>query len=330
MKIGILSRRPDLYSTRRLREAAELRGHNVEVVDYLRCYMNVTAERPAVMLGGRELDFDAVVPRIGASYTFYGTAVVRQFEVLGVFPCNTSTSIVRARDKLRSLQLLAREGISMPTTGFAHSKKDVPELVKLVGGAPLVVKLLEGTQGLGVMLIDSDEAAKSVIAAFRQVKADILVQEFIDDAQGTDYRAFVVGGKVIAAMRRQAAPGEFRANLHRGATAAREELTPVECEVAVRAARAVGLHVAGVDMLRSRRGPMIIEVNASPGLEGIEGATGIDVAGAIVRFVEERVAAGDAGASPDAEGGAAGTSAARGGDAGERGAGGCRTGGNDD
>ena len=290
MKIGILSRRPDLYSTRRLREAAELRGHQVEVVDYLRCYMNVTAERPAVMLGGRELDFDAVVPRIGATHTLYGTAVVRQFEVLGVFPCNTSTSIVRARDKLRSLQLLAREGISMPTTGFAHSKKDVPALVELVGGAPLVVKLLEGTQGLGVMLIDSDEAAKSVIAAFRQVKADILVQEFIDDAEGTDYRAFVVGGEVIAAMRRQAAPGEFRANLHRGATAAPEELTSEECEVAVRAARAVGLHVAGVDMLRSRRGPLVIEVNASPGLEGIEGATGIDVAGAIVRFVEQGAA----------------------------------------
>jgi len=280
VKIGILSPRPELYSTRRLREAAEARGHHVEVVDYLRCYMNVTAERPAVMLGGHELDFDAVV---------------RQFEVLGVFACNESTAIVRARDKLRSMQLLAREGISMPTTGFAHSKKDVPALVKVVGGAPLVVKLLEGTQGLGVMLIDSDEAAKSVIAAFRQAKTDILVQQFIDDAEGSDYRAFVVGGEVIAAMRRQAAPGEFRANLHRGGSAVPVKLSEEECEVAVRAAKAVGLYVAGVDLLRSQRGPLVIEVNASPGLEGIEGATGVDVAGAIVRFVEERVAGDSAG-----------------------------------
>ena len=298
MKIGILSRRPALYSTRRLREAAQARGHRVEIVDYLRCYMNITAERPAVMLGGRELDFDAVVPRIGASNTFYGTAVVRQFEVMGVFPCNESTAIVRARDKLRSVQLLAREGISLPVTGFAHSTKDVPALVKVVGGAPLIVKLLEGTQGVGVMLIDSDEAARSVIAAFRQVNADILVQEFVDDAEGTDYRAFVVGGVVIAAMRRQAAAGEFRANLHQGGSAAAVELTAEECDVAVRATAAVGLDVAGVDLLRSRRGPLVIEVNASPGLEGIEAASGVDVAGAIVRFIEGRVS--DAGATAQA------------------------------
>jgi len=290
VKIGILSRRPALYSTRRLREAAEARGHHVEVVDYLRCYMNITAERPAVMLGGKELDFDAVVPRIGASNTFYGTAVVRQFEVMGVFPCNESTAIVRARDKLRSVQLLAREGISLPVTGFAHSTKDVPALVKAVGGAPLIVKLLEGTQGIGVMLIDSDEAARSVIAAFRQVHADILVQQFVDDAAGSDYRALVVGGEVIAAMRRKAPPGEFRANLHRGGTAEAVELGEAEREVAVRAAAAVGLGVAGVDFLSASRGPLVIEVNASPGLEGIEGATGVDVAGAIVRYVEERVA----------------------------------------
>jgi ribosomal protein S6--L-glutamate ligase len=286
VKIGILSRRPDLYSTRRLREAAEARGHHVEVVDYLRCYMNITAERPAVMLGGHELDFDAVIPRIGASNTFYGTAVVRQFEVMGVFPCNESTAIVRARDKLRSVQLLAREGISLPVTGFAHSTKDVPALVKAVGGAPLIVKLLEGTQGIGVMLIDSDEAARSVIAAFRQVHADILVQQFVGDAAGADYRALVVGGEVIAAMRRQAADGEFRANLHRGGTAEAVELSDEEREVAVRAAAAVGLVVAGVDLLRTQRGPLVIEVNASPGLEGIEGATGVDVAGAIVRYLE--------------------------------------------
>jgi ribosomal protein S6--L-glutamate ligase len=292
MKIGILSRRPALYSTRRLREAAEARGHHVEVVDYLRCYMNITSERPAVMLGGHELDFDAVVPRIGASNTFYGTAVVRQFEVMGVFPCNESTAIVRARDKLRSVQLLAREGISLPVTGFAHSTKDVPALVKAVGGAPLIVKLLEGTQGIGVMLIDSDEAARSVIAAFRQVNADILVQQFVADAAGADYRAIVVGGEVIAAMRRQAAPGEFRANLHRGATAEAVELGADERDVAVRAAAAVGLVVAGVDFLRTSRGPLVIEVNSSPGLEGIEGATGVDVAGAIVRFVEDHAGGG--------------------------------------
>jgi len=286
MKIGILSRRPDLYSTRRLREAAEARGHHVEVVDYLRCYMNITAERPAVMLGGKELDFDAVIPRIGASNTFYGTAVVRQFEVMGVFPCNESTAIVRARDKLRSVQLLAREGISLPVTGFAHSTKDVPALVKAVGGAPLIVKLLEGTQGIGVMLIESDEAARSVIAAFRQVRADILVQQFIDVAAGADYRALVVGGEVIAAMRRQAAEGEFRANLHRGGTAEAVELSDEERDVSVRAAAAVGLVVAGVDFLRTQRGPLVIEVNASPGLEGIEGATGVDVAGDIVRYIE--------------------------------------------
>jgi len=287
MRIGILSRNPALYSTRRLREAAQARGHRVEIVDYLRCYMNITAERPAVMLGGRELEFDAVVPRIGAKNTFYGTAVVRQFEVMGVFPCNRSTAIVRARDKLRSVQLLARAGISLPVTGFAHSIKDVPALVAAVGGAPLIVKLLEGTQGIGVMLIDSDEAARSVIAAFRQVNADILVQQYIADAKGADYRAFVVGGKVIAAMQRQAAAGEFRANLHQGGTAAAVELTGEERDVAIRATRAVGLDVAGVDLLRSRQGPLVIEVNASPGLEGIEGASGVDVADAIVTFIEE-------------------------------------------
>ncbi|HEV8632063.1 MAG TPA: RimK family alpha-L-glutamate ligase, partial [Thermoanaerobaculia bacterium] len=207
MKIGILSRRPSLYSTERLREAAAARGHHVDVVDYLRCYMNITAHQPAVLLAGKRLDFDAVVPRVGASNTFYGTAVVRQFEMMGIFSINESTAISRARDKLRSLQLLAREGINLPVTGFAHATKDVPGLVKAVGGAPLIVKLLEGTQGIGVMLLESDKAAQSVIAAFRQVEADILVQEYIADAQGIDYRAIVVGGAVIAAMKRQAAPG---------------------------------------------------------------------------------------------------------------------------
>jgi ribosomal protein S6--L-glutamate ligase len=292
LKLGILSRNAALYSTSRLVEAAKARGHEVEVVDYLRCYMNITAERPAVMRGGQELDFDAIVPRIGAKNTFYGTAVVRQFEVMGVYSCNRAIAIVRARDKLRSVQLLAREGIDLPVTGFAHSTKDVPALVAAVGGAPLIVKLLEGTQGLGVMLIDSDEAARSVIAAFRQVEADILVQQFVADAKGADYRAFVVGDEVIAAMRRQAAAGEFRANLHRGASAEAVELTQEERDICVRAAGAVGLVVAGVDFLRAGSGPLVIEVNASPGLEGIEGATGVDVADAIVRFIETRVGTG--------------------------------------
>jgi ribosomal protein S6--L-glutamate ligase len=298
MKIGILSRRAALYSTRRLREAAEARGHEVEVVDYLRCYMNVTANRPAVTLAGRELDFDAVVPRIGASHTFYGTAVVRQFEVMGVFSVNRSTAISRARDKLRSLQVLAREGIALPTTGFCHATRDVPSLVKAVGGAPLIVKLLEGTQGIGVMLIDSEKAARSVIAAFRQLDADILVQQYIADAAGADYRAFVVGGEVIAAMRRQAAPGEFRANLHQGGSAEAAELSAEERAVAVRAAQAVDLNVAGVDFLRSQRGPLVIEVNASPGLEGIEASTGVDVAAAIVGFIESNAPPGEAGPRP--------------------------------
>jgi ribosomal protein S6--L-glutamate ligase len=287
MKIGILSRDTSLYSTGRLKEAGETRGHDVRVVDYLRCYMNITSHKPAVILRGEPLDFDAIIPRIGASHTFYGTAVVRQFEMMGVFSANESQAISRARDKLRSLQLLSREGIGLPVTSFAHSTKDIEGLVDIVGGAPLVVKLLEGTQGIGVVLAETRKAAESVIAAFRQLDANILVQEFIKEAEGCDIRAFVVGGKIIASMMRRAAAGEFRSNLHRGGTAERIRLTPEERSTAVRAAKAMGLNVAGVDMLRSNHGPVVMEVNSSPGLQGIEQATTIDVAGAIIEFLEK-------------------------------------------
>jgi ribosomal protein S6--L-glutamate ligase len=292
VRIGILSRRPSLYSTRRLREAAEARGHEVQIVDYLRCYMNITAHRPSVILRGRELDFDAIIPRIGAPHTFYGSAVVRQFEMMGVFPVNESQAITRSRDKLRSLQLLSREGIGLPVTGFAHSTKDIEGLIDTVGGPPLVIKLLEGTQGIGVVLAETQKAAESVIAAFRELDANILVQEFIGEARGSDIRALVVGGRVIAAMRRQAAPGEFRSNLHRGGTALPVRLTPEERSTVVRAAKTTGLNVAGVDFIRSNHGPLVLEVNSSPGLEGIEGATGKDVAGQIIEFIEKRAARG--------------------------------------
>jgi ribosomal protein S6--L-glutamate ligase len=285
MKIGILSRGAKLYSTRRLREAAKERGHEVQVVDYARCYMNITSHRPSVIFQGESLDFDTVIPRIGASYTFYGTAVVRQFEMMGVFPANESQSITRSRDKLRSLQLLAREGIGLPVTGFAHSTKDIDGLISIVGGAPLVIKLLEGTQGIGVVLAETKKAAESVIEAFRGLNANILVQEFIKEAGGSDIRCLVVGGRVVAAMMRTAAPGEFRSNLHRGGTSEVIRITPEERSTAVRAAKTMGLNVAGVDILRSNHGPLVMEVNSSPGLEGIEAATGIDVAGMIIDFL---------------------------------------------
>jgi ribosomal protein S6--L-glutamate ligase len=292
MKIGILSRNRDLYSTRRLVEAAEARDHEVEVVDYLRCYMNITSHKPSVILRGEELTYDAIIPRIGASHTFYGTAVVRQFEMMGVFPANESQGISRSRDKLRSMQLLSREGIGLPVTGFAHSTKDIDGLIDIVNDAPLVVKLLEGTQGLGVVLAETRKAAESVIGAFRQLDANILVQEFIREAGGADIRAFVIDGRVRAAMMRQAAPGEFRSNLHRGGTAGTIKLTPEERSTAVRAAKTLGLNVAGVDMLRSNHGPVVLEVNSSPGLEGIEKATGVDVAGKIVDFLERKARPG--------------------------------------
>jgi len=293
VKLGILSRSSQIYSTTRLKQAAEQRGHDVRIVDYSRCYMNITSHKPAVLLGGQELIFDAIVPRIGASLTFYGTAVVRQFEMMGVYSLNSSQAISRSRDKLRSLQLLARDGIGLPVTSFARSTKDVDGLIDVVGGAPLIIKLLEGTQGVGVVLAETKKAAESVVFAFRQLDANILVQEFIKEAAGADVRAFVVGDKVIAAMKRQGPEGEFRSNLHRGGSSEKVKLTPEERSSAVRSAKLLGLRVAGVDMLRSHRGPLVMEVNSSPGLEGIEQTTGVDVAGAIVEYIEKHAEKGN-------------------------------------
>lgn len=292
MRIAILSRNQKLYSTSRLLEAATERGHEVVVVDYLRCFMNIASHRPQVIYKGTPLVVDAIIPRIGASQTFYGTAVVRQFEMMGVYPVNESQAISRSRDKLRCLQLLARKGIGLPVTGFAHSTKDVEGVIASVGGAPLVVKLLEGTQGIGVVLCETNQAAESVIEAFRGLEANILVQEFIKEAGGADIRVFVVGDRVVAAMMRQGAPGEFRSNLHRGGSANKIKITPEERSTAVRSAKAMGLRVCGVDLLRANHGPVVMEVNSSPGLEGIEAATGVDVAGAIIKYIEENASPG--------------------------------------
>lgn len=287
MKIAILSRNKNLYSTRRLVEAGEAAGHEVQVIDTLRCYMSMAANKPEIHYRGEVLEgFDAVIPRIGASITFYGTAVLRQFEMMGVFPINESVAITRARDKLRSLQLLSRKGVGLPVTGFAHAPDDIPDLIRMVGGAPLVIKLLEGTQGIGVVLAETRKAAESVIEAFMGLKADIMVQEYIKEAGGADIRCFVVDGKVVAAMKRQAKEGEFRSNLHRGGSASLIRITPQERATAVRAARIMGLNVAGVDILRSNNGPLVMEVNSSPGLEGIETSTGKDVASMIIAFIE--------------------------------------------
>ena len=288
MKIAILSRNKNLYSTRRLIEAAERRGHEVHVFDVLRCYMNITSMRPSIHYKGEELTgFDAVIPRIGASVTFYGTAVLRQFEMMGVYPLNESVAVTRSRDKLRSLQLLARKGIGLPVTGFAHSPDDVQDMLNMVGGAPAVIKLLEGTQGIGVVLAETRKAAESVIEAFMGLKANILIQEFIKEAGGADIRCLVVGGKVVAAMKRQGKEGEFRSNLHRGGSATVIRLTPEERSTATRAAGIMGLNVCGVDILRSNHGPVVMEVNSSPGLEGIENSTQKDVAGMLIAFIEK-------------------------------------------
>lgn len=293
MKVAVLSRNPKLYSTRRLIEAGEERGHEVRVIDPLRCYMTIASQRPTIHYKGEELQgFDAVIPRIGASITFYGAAVVRQFEMMNVFSINESVAITRSRDKLRSMQLFARKGVGLPVTGFAHSTLYTKDLINLVGGAPLVVKLLEGTQGIGVVLAETDKAAESVIEAFRGLKANILVQEFIKEAQGADIRCFVIGDKVVAAMKRQGKEGEFRSNLHRGGTSSVTRLTPEERMTAIRAARIMGLNVAGVDLLRSNHGPVVMEVNSSPGLEGIEKATGKDVAGLLYQFIEKQAKPG--------------------------------------
>jgi ribosomal protein S6--L-glutamate ligase len=288
VKIGILSRKRSLYSTRRLVEAAQQQGHEVQVIDTLRCYMNITSHKPEIHYRGENLTgFDAVIPRIGASITFYGTAVVRQFEMMGVFSLNESVAIARSRDKLRSLQLLSRKGIGLPVSGFAHSPDDIEDLIKMVGGAPAVIKLLEGTQGIGVVLAETQKAAESVIEAFMGLKANILVQEFIKEAGGADIRCLVIGEKVVAAMMRRAREGEFRSNLHRGGTAELIRITPEERSTAVRAAAAMGLNVAGVDILRSNHGPVIMEVNSSPGLEGIEKSTGKDIASMIIDFISK-------------------------------------------
>ncbi len=287
MKIAILSRRARLYSTQRLAEAARNRGHEVIVVDTLRCYMNIASHKPSIHYKGKQLlGIDAVIPRIGASITFYGTAVLRQCEMMGIFPVNESVAISRSRDKLRSLQLLSRKGIGLPITGFAHSPDDTEDLIRMVGGSPLVIKLLEGTQGMGVVLAETPKAAESVIDAFTGLKANILVQEFIKEAGCSDIRCFVVGGKVVATMKRQAKPGEFRSNLHQGGTSSPVKITPEERSTAVRAAKIMGLNVAGVDILRSNHGPVVIEVNSSPGLKGIETTSGIDVASKIIDFIE--------------------------------------------
>lgn len=288
MRIAILSRSQSIYSTRRLVEAAEARGHEVRVVDTLRCYMNIASARPTIHYRGEQLEpFDAVIPRIGASITFYGTAVLRQFEMIGTFPLNESVAVTRSRDKLRSLQLLSRRGIGMPVTGFARAPDDIGDVIEMVGGAPLVVKLLEGTQGIGVVLCETRKAAESVLEAFMGLNVSIMVQEYIKEAGGADIRCFVVGDKVVAAIKRQALPGEFRSNLHRGGTAEVAKITPQERAVATRAARIMGLNVAGVDILRSNHGPLVMEVNSSPGLEGIEGATSKNVADLIIEFLEK-------------------------------------------
>ena len=287
MNLAILSRDAKLYSTRRLKEAGEARGHRVEIIDHMKCLLAIEKKNPMVWYHGRKLDyFDAIIPRIGASVTFYGAAVVRQFEMMKVFTAVESQALIRSRDKLRSLQILSRAGLGLPKTIFMDYSRDTEGVVEAVGGAPVVIKLLEGTQGLGVVLAENQKAAQSVIEAFHGVKARIIVQEFIKEAKGADIRAFVVNGEVVGAMRRQARDGEFRSNLHRGGHATVVKLNRQEKHAAVTAARKMGLDVAGVDMLPSHRGPLIIEVNSSPGLEGIEKATGVDIAGRIVEFLE--------------------------------------------
>ena len=286
MKIAMLARNPDLYSHQRLVEAAEQRGHSVHILNTLRCTVHIATHRPTVHYNGEAATgFDAVIPRIGASITQYGLAILRQFEMAGVWTLNESVAIGRSRDKLRSMQILAKQGLGLPLTAFAHDPRQTEEIIKAVNGPPVVIKLLEGTQGIGVVLAETMSSAKSVIEAFRGANVNILVQEFIKEAGGTDIRAFVIGGKVVAAMKRTGAPDDFRSNLHRGGSAEIIRITPEERSTALRAAKRMGLNVCGVDMLRSNHGPVIMEVNSSPGLEGIEKATGKDVAGMIIDFI---------------------------------------------
>ena len=289
MKIAILATNPQLYSHQRLKEAGEEAGHEISIINPLYCYLNVAASSPKVHYRGGELlpEFDAVIPRIGASITYYGTAVLRHMETMGIYTLNQSIAISRSRDKFRALQLLARKGIPMPLTSFAQSPDDTEDLVRMVGGAPLVIKLLEGTQGKGVILADSHQSAVSIINAFKEMSANILVQEFIEESRGTDIRCFVIGDKVVAAMKRQAKEGEFRANVHQGGKALRVTLSPQERAIAVSAAKTMGLKVAGVDLIRSNHGPLVLEINSSPGLEGIEKTTHVNIAGKIIQYIEK-------------------------------------------
>ncbi|MFI4917948.1 MAG: 30S ribosomal protein S6--L-glutamate ligase [Legionellales bacterium] len=290
MKIAILATNPNLYSHQRLKAEGEAHGHEVHIINPLYCYLNVAASCPKVHYrGGEELPhYDAVIPRIGASTTFYGTAVLRHLETMGIYTVNESIAISRSRDKFRSLQLLARKGIPMPLTSFAQSPDDTEDLVRMVGGAPLVIKLLEGTQGKGVILADSHQSAVSIINAFKEMRANILVQEFIEESRGTDIRCFVIGDKVVGAVKRQAKEGEFRANVHQGGKAQKVKLSPQERAIAINAAKTMGLKVAGVDLIRSNHGPLVLEINSSPGLEGIEKATAINIAGKIIEYIEKR------------------------------------------
>ena len=290
MNIFILSRNKNLYSTSRLVEAGNNLGHNVRVVDYMRCYMNIASRKPTIYYGGESLGkVDAVIPRIGASNTFYGTAVVKQFEMMNSYCVNTSDAIANSRDKLRSLQILGEAGINMPITGFVSHTKDIEGVIESVGSTPLIMKLLQGTQGQGIVLAETRKAAESVMSAFRQLDADIIVQEFIKESSGQDIRAFVVGDKVVASMKRIAPEGEFRSNVHRGGTMERIQLTEEEEFLAVNASRILGLSIAGVDLMRSNRGPLILEVNSSPGLQGIEACSRIGVAERIITFIQNKL-----------------------------------------
>ncbi len=290
MNIKILSANPNLYSTRRLMEAAQKKGHNIEVINHTKCDIVIEKKNPWIIYKGKKLEnVDAVIPRIGASVTFYGTAVVRQFEMMRCFTTTESQALVRSRDKLRSLQILSRAGLGLPKTIFTNYSRSVEEIVAQAGGAPVIIKLLEGTQGIGVILAETNKAAESVIEAFNNLQARVIVQEFIKEAGGADIRVFIVDGQVVGAMKRQGKEGEFRSNLHRGGTAEVIKLSDEEETAALKAARAMGLGIAGVDMLQSSRGPLILEVNSSPGLEGIEAATGKDIAGAIIKYIERNV-----------------------------------------
>ncbi len=292
MKIAVLSRNSELYSTQRLVDAGRERGHEMHIIDHLKCNIEIEKSGPSLYYGDQYLEnFQAVIPRIGASVTFYGTAVVRQFEMMGVFPVASSRGIVHSRDKLRCLQVLSKEGIGLPKTIFTNYSKNVEHVVESAGGAPVVLKLLEGTQGLGVVLAENQNAAQSVLEAFNGLKARVIVQEFIKEAKGADIRAFVVDGEVVGAMKRQGKPGEFRSNLHRGGSSRIIELTEEEKETAIHAAATLGLGVAGVDLLQSGRGPLVLEVNSSPGLEGIEKTTGTNIAGKIIEYIERNVKA---------------------------------------